>query len=331
MWAQERYSLYPARWKRSASSHTDTVVWNTIRALRSAAGHFFTLDLLTAHPGRLVADHRDQPVLAHGCAPTNELGFSHFSASMKRQVGEHTQPSAPLLEKHIQWIEDLVERQYHAATTSIQRRTACQIAVTNLVGWLAWLRAQETFCLTWKDALVLSPADGPSPGLPEGLGVVLLKLLAQTKSSQSRTADVVVSYTTASGLSLGTWLDRLRAKLGSDCDPDAYIICHETGRQWTSHHYRHTYLYPFLETQRQLGDPVLGQCDGTAGNWSFHAYRRGARTHVSQKRCTNTRKATDTEVDEHGRWCRKRSSMRMSVAYLEWSLEDHLMLTLLCM
>jgi hypothetical protein len=250
MWAQERYSLYPARWKRSASSHTDTVVWNTIRALRSAAGQFFTPDLLTAHPGRLVADHGDQPVLVHGCAPTNELGFSHLPAGMKRRVGEHTQPSTPLLEKHIRLIEDLVERQYHAATTSRQRRTICRIAITNLVGWLAWLRAQETFCLTWKDALVLSPADGPSLGLPEGLGVVLLKLLAQTKSSQSRTADVVVSYTTASGLSLGTWLDRLRADLSSDCDPDAYILCHETGRQWASHHYRHTYLYPFLETQR---------------------------------------------------------------------------------
>jgi hypothetical protein len=136
---------------------------------------------------------------------------------------------------------------------------------------------------------------------------------------------------------LGRWLDRLRTEIGTEFDPDAYLLCHETGRPWTSHYYRHTFLYPFLETQRQLGDPILGQFDGTAGNtipdkyWSFHAYLRGAHTHVSRKRATNQRKATSTEVDKHGHWRRSRSSMRMSVAYLEWSVEDRLMLTLLCM
>ena len=73
MWAQERYSLYPARWKRNSDTSTATVVWNTIRALRSAAGHFFALDLLTAHPEFLVADQHDKPILVNGCSPTDEL------------------------------------------------------------------------------------------------------------------------------------------------------------------------------------------------------------------------------------------------------------------
>jgi hypothetical protein len=141
MWAQERYSLYPARWKQNSDTSTATVVWNTIQALRSAAGHFFALDLLTAHPEFLVADQHDQPILVKGCSPTDELAYSHFTAGMKRRVGEHTKPATPLLERHIKWIDDLVERQYTAATTSRQRRKACRIAITNLLGWLAWLRA----------------------------------------------------------------------------------------------------------------------------------------------------------------------------------------------
>jgi hypothetical protein len=336
MWAQERYSLYPARWTRNAATVTSSVAWGSIRAMRSAASQFFALDLLTAHPEHLV-ELNDKPIFVNGCSPTDELSFTHFTAGMKRRIGEHSKPATPLLESHVRWIEDLVENQFRAATNARQRRKACRIAITNLIGWLAWLRASETFSLQWKDIENVPPALGPRLGLPEGVGVVLLRLLAQTKSAQSRTADVVVAYTTASGLSLGKWLTRLQAELGSDWSPDSYLLCHENGRAWTSHHYRHTYMLPFLETQRQLGDPFLAKFDGSPGNsiadkfWSFHAYRRGARTHVSRKRATNRRKATDMEVNEHGRWRRARGSMRMATAYLEWSFEDRVMLTVLCM
>jgi hypothetical protein len=63
----------------------------------------------------------------------------------------------------------------------------------------------------------------------------------------------------------------------------------------------------------------------------FHAYRPGARRHVLRKRATNRRKATDMEVNKHGRWRRARGSMPMATAYLEWSFEDRVMLTFLCM
>jgi hypothetical protein len=36
MWLQERYDLYPARWKRSPGLPEKTVKWGTVRALRSA-------------------------------------------------------------------------------------------------------------------------------------------------------------------------------------------------------------------------------------------------------------------------------------------------------
>jgi hypothetical protein len=90
-------------------------------------------------------------------------------------------------------------------------------------------------------------------------------------------------------------------------------------------------------TQRQLGDAYLQKFDGSPGNsipegfWSFHCYRRGARTHVSRARPTNVRAALKAEVMEHARWRRSRGSMDMPTAYLEWSFEDRIMLTLLCM
>jgi hypothetical protein len=65
----------------------------------------------------------------------------------------------------------------------------------------------ETFSLQWIDVLYVDPQLGPTVGLPEDQGMVLLKLLAQIKSQQYMTADVVLAYLTASGFSIGKWLE----------------------------------------------------------------------------------------------------------------------------
>ncbi len=82
MWVQERYSLYPARWKRNAAAMPSSVAWCSIRAVRSAASHFFALDLLAAHPEHLVGLN-DKPIFVNGCSPTDELSFTYFTAGMK--------------------------------------------------------------------------------------------------------------------------------------------------------------------------------------------------------------------------------------------------------
>jgi hypothetical protein len=41
MWAQERYSLYPSEWCRRNLALEDTVKFGSIRAIRSAASHFW--------------------------------------------------------------------------------------------------------------------------------------------------------------------------------------------------------------------------------------------------------------------------------------------------
>jgi hypothetical protein len=63
MWAQERYSLYPARWKRYSNSPSNTVVFGSIRGLRSSASQFYALDLLTSNPDRIMMDAKSRPVV----------------------------------------------------------------------------------------------------------------------------------------------------------------------------------------------------------------------------------------------------------------------------
>ena len=185
------------------------------------------------------------------------------------------------------------------------------------------------------------PEDAATLDLPPNTGVIQLRLSEETKSDRSRTADVIVAFLTSSGLSPGLWLTRLRALLrlpAQDEDSSSELIFqHPSGKQWDSAYFRQTYLWPSLQAQRLAGDPFLREFDGSNKNsipekfWAMHSYRRGGRTHVSKKRPGCLRKATATEVDEHGRWRQLRENMSMAKAYQQWSLPDRLSVTLLCM
>jgi hypothetical protein len=48
----------------------------------------------------------------------------------------------------------------------------------------------------------------------------------------------------------------------------------------------------------------------------MHSYCRGARSHVAVKCAGCIRKACHEEVDEHGRWRRKRSNLPMALPSL---------------
>jgi hypothetical protein len=76
MWAQERYSLYPSEWHRRVSAKTDPVKFGSVRAIRSAASHFWIWDLLLAHPDRLTLGFKDPPVVVEGCSPTDEAAYT---------------------------------------------------------------------------------------------------------------------------------------------------------------------------------------------------------------------------------------------------------------
>jgi hypothetical protein len=257
---------------------------------------------------------------------------------MRRRLGDHPRPSTVLTGFHMRWIDRYYYSLYLHAKTSKDRKRMSRAAVAHLSSYVGWLRGAETFGLCWRDVTAIHPDDGPTLGLPPGVGVILLKLLLQTKSSQFAQADVVIAFTTASGLSLGTWLERLRAELTpAELDPAAFVLAKPSRAAWTSHYYRHRFLYPALYAFRDSGDAFLQAIDGSPGNsiperfWSFNTQRRSGRSEASRKRPWTLRKASPAEVVEHGRWRLSRSSLDMPLAYLEWSVEDRSCLTACCM
>ena len=206
-----------------------------------------------------------------------------------------------------------------------------------MLSFIGWLRAVETFGIQWQDLTIVDPLMGPMMGLPLHVGVILVKLLPQTKSSQAATADVVLAYRTASGLPLGDWFHRLAIWLpAQETSPDSFVLSFRDGWAWTSHHYRYTYMYPVLSLMRSLGDAYLSKYDDTPGRElikAFHGFntmRRTGRTVASKKRDTTLRAATPAETVEHGRWRLSRSSLDMPLAYLEWPIADRLCLSQCC-
>lgn len=334
MWAQQHYLLQTPRAGHSQSE--DRIRFGTARALRSAASQFYVWDAQLAHPERSMRDPRTHTVyLVDGVSPTDAMGYGLMATGMARRVGDHSRPPIALTLKQILWIMAHLEGLWTAESRQDIRREIAAAAVTNLLGWLGWLRSAELFSLQWIDLKLTRPAHGPRIGLPWGVGAIELRLLPETKSNRTKVADVVISYLCASGLAPGLWLERLR-RTWPDAEPMDFIIRGEGGTTWTSAYFRRHHLYVWLAQMRVDGDPFLQAFTNAAGNriedkyYSFGTYRRGGRS-TSTKRNSGTQAATPDEVYEHGRWTQRISKENMPTRYNEFDLADRLNLTLLCM
>jgi hypothetical protein len=336
MWLQQQYSLRPGGF-RAGEQNESAVSWSTVRGLRSAISQFYSWDLTIAQPTTTMQDSMKRPVMVNGCLPTDSLGYSYMSSGMSRRLGDNVRPSTALLARHIMWIDKHFEYLYRSATTQKRRRLLCRAALVNVAAWLGWLRAAEAFGLEWIDMEVTEPHLGPTVGLPANIGVARLRLQLQTKTERTRQADVILAYTSSSGLSFGKWYHRLGRALGGIPVGHESVFRHDDGTVWTSHYYRTVHLLPLLHLQQLEGDPFLAAFDGSPGNsleakfYSMNSYRRGGRSQVSRKREHCIRKAEPQEVTEHGRWRRQSAGFDMPTQYLEWTLLDRIALTLFCM
>ena len=154
-------------------------------------------------------------------------------------------------------------------------------AFANLLAYLGWLRGGEIFDSN-QDNLVLTlpAADGPSRVLPPSVGVVKYTLLPETKSDPPIVADVVLAFSTMSGLSSGKGALRLLSFSISNCwqtlfyspytslDQPSFSssVCNPSARANASK--RRTYSLSFLQSTRP---PFEGQN-------SFHAFLAPSRT-----------------------------------------------------
>lgn len=336
-WAEEAYSL-----KASPIKGKDRVSYGTTRQIRSAAGWAHTVSHLVTDGGSWTYDEKgDRLRRVHGLM-TQDAVMTRFTRGLQNRIGEDSEPSWALNDRHVRHFDNYFDKNFLAATTPQQRRLWARAGLANTLLWLGWLRAQELFNLRWEDVDRIDPRDGPIHDLPENVGCLLLRLAEQTKTSQTKRADVPVAYATRSGYQAGKWYERLRRN--RDCnipvtqDP-SHVFCTEDGEAWTSLYYRTKFVYPLLYQMQRNGDPSLRPLDRSPGNRiedkykSLHSYRRGGRSHADIVRDRNStrRKATPAEVYEHGRWRKPRASESAPTMYREWGLWDRLQITLFCM
>jgi hypothetical protein len=87
-----------------------------------------------------------------------------------------------------------VDQLYLSAKISILRCLYAQVSLALVSAWLSWLQSGELFGMDWDGVDVAEPPDGPTRGLPLGVGTVLWKLLAQSKSNRTSRADIAMAY-----------------------------------------------------------------------------------------------------------------------------------------
>jgi hypothetical protein len=130
MWAQERYSLYPAEWRKRHSLLEETVKFGTICGIHSAASHFWILDMLQTKADRFTFGFKDQPLLVDACSPTDQVAYTFYTEGMRRRLGDHAKPSVVLTGKHMRWLE----RHYSSC------RQPSFIYFRTLDGFVVWRR-----------------------------------------------------------------------------------------------------------------------------------------------------------------------------------------------
>jgi len=334
MWIQQQYALETPRNTHAVSG--ERITYGTARAVRSAASQYYTWDLQIAYPGRAMRDSQRRGYLTELCLPTDELGYTLMTTGMARRMGDSSTPSIALNINQIKKIADYLEGTWIGPLSIDRKRDITAAAVTHIGFFLSWLRSREFFSLDWEDVQVTPPDRHAEKGLPEGVGVIEMTLLEETKSNRTKVADMIIAYTALSSqLSLGVWIDRMKA-LWPDAEGDVAFIRGADGRRWTSKYFRHYYVYPWLYMLKQEGDPTLLPFTEEPGNripdkyYSMHMYRRAGDSHATKSR-RGKKKATAIQVYEHGRWEMKRQSENMPTRYREYTLEDRLYITLLCM
>jgi hypothetical protein len=317
------------------------IKFNTVRMLRSASSLYYTLDLHAAYPGR-VQRERKRDEVRDFVMPSEESQATFATKGMARRLGIQTKQSWALSHVHVAYLNTHFHRVYAGSESwTYQHEVACA-ATANLLAYLGWLRAMELFSAQADDLTVVAPRDGEIHGLPAYVGAVLLNLLQETKTDPCHVANLVMPYETLSGLDLGFWAEELK-KFQPAKEGHLFSTTHNP--RWTSQYFRKVYLWPLLEQMKVEGEPslqIFGDAPGTRIRdkvYSIHSYHRAGRSRVSRNarhdepKPRGTRRATDTEIYEHGRWVKRGTGVAedMAATYNQWSLVERLAITMLCM
>jgi hypothetical protein len=333
VWAQLLYSLRVYK--------GNPIKFNTIRMIRSVASSFYTWDLHYTFPGRVRRDGgRDE--VCDFVLPSEEAGVTFATKGLARRIGTQTKPSWALSHIHIAYLDQRLREAYSKSTDDAYRHELACAGFANILGYLGWLRGTELFEARYEDLTIIPPNAGATYGLPPNIGAILLDLMAETKTNPCQVADLVLAYETLSGLSPGYWVSELRRF--SSCR-HGRIFSTKTEPAWSSRYFRMNYAWPLLEEMMEAGEPTLQVFMTEEGStlrkhiYSMHSWRRAGRSRAgrnarhNEPRPKGTRKATDDEIYEHGRWTKRRDRKGEAIAalYNQWGLIERLAITIFCM
>jgi hypothetical protein len=333
MWALLNYSL-------RNNKAGDRIQHNTVRGIKSAASLYYALDLQMAYPRRVMRDGQQRGMVFERVSPTDEAGTTFGTKGMARRMGTETKQSWAISHIHVAYIDQRLNEAFERAPTEAGQHELACAGSTNLMAYFGWLRSGELFQGHKADITLTVPSDGPTRGLPNGVGVVEFDLGLETKSDPCITADVVMAWTSLSGLSVGRWLERLAC---FESYHEDRLFSTSTKPVWDSRHFREHFVWPLLEQMQREGEPTLKVFSSRPGNrlrdkiYSLHSYRRAGRSRVSRAPRHNepnppgTRLATSQEIYEHGRWRSKGKSEDMPSQYNQWDIADRLAISFLCM
>jgi hypothetical protein len=340
VWAELLYSL---RTSVGRDGERRRILYNTVRGLRSAAAWYHSMHLSYAYPARVMRDRFRRGMILDHVSPTEEALTTLSHSGMARRMGTFAKKSWALAPNHIHMIDAGLRASFlvarRAGHTDAAHDLACAGSI-NLAAYLGWERSSDIFTSSPDAMEVTNPSDGAARNLPPGIGAVEHTLLLETKSDPTLVADVVIAYTTLSGLSLGWWLEQLRSF--APADPELLFSTQNTP-VWTSRHFREHFALPILETHRRKREPTLVMFSDVRGNrmidkiYSIHSWRRAGRSKVSraprhdEPRPKGARKASAEEVYEHGRWEKKQDNESMPRRYNQWDLSDRICVTYFCM
>jgi hypothetical protein len=336
-WAELLYSL---RQTRGKDGEYRRLKYASVRSLRSAAGWYYTMDMAARYPRQVMRDRHRRGMVMEYVSPTDELAMTLGASAMAQRLGTEATKSWALSHIHVAYMDDYLDSLFEASTDArVRHELACAGAV-NLSAYLGWLRGGEVFGIGPDAVTVLLPSDGPTRGLPPGLGAVEIELQGQTKTDRTVTADIIIAFTTLSGLCLGKWMVRLKSFVPVRED---HLFSTKIQPIWTSAYFRQAYAFPLLERQRHSGEASLKAFSDKAGHrvrdkiTSMHSWKRGGRSKVSRAPRHNEpfhpkmRRATDPEIYEHGRWSKSDGGESMPRRYNQWALDERIGVTLLCM
>jgi hypothetical protein len=238
MWLQESYSL--RRSNIGCHGESRPVVYNSIRAIRSAVSQYQAWNTLVSQPASSYFDRR-KCLICQPCRITDGLASTLFVGGMSARIGDETQPAVSVLDRHIRWMMTDLNDRYSSARTRSLRLELALGGLATLCFWLAWLCSSEGFRLAWQDINVIEPLDGPSLDLPPGCSAGLLRLAPKTKSARTFRADVAIAYETLSGYQFGLWFHRPNHEAGLVTEwrtTPTLVFCHPDNTPWTSFFFR---------------------------------------------------------------------------------------------